>query len=165
MGIFKVARSGGAVYVRVCGLATMVNSVTFKEFADKMQAEGYGKFIVDLTECRGMDSTFMGILLGLGAHGEKPSPGDGVLVVNPSGHCKHQMAAIGLDRLVKFRDGPPALPAALELQELPECHASPLERTRLIMKAHEALVKIDKKNEERFGPFLRELAKNFGEKV
>ena len=152
-GTFKIARSKDAIYVRVTGLGNMNNSVTFKEFADRMRNEGYRSFVVDLGECRGVDSTFMGLLLGLR---------EGLVVVNATAHCRKQMESIGLHLCVKLADEPMALPASLELHELPPAECDPNARMRLVMKAHQDLIAIDKKNEERFGAFLRDLAKHLG---
>ncbi len=152
-GSFKIARSKDAIYVRVQGLGNMNNSLTFKDFADRMQGEGYRAFVIDLADCRGVDSTFMGILLGLR---------DGLVVVNASAHCRRQMESIGLHRVLKIQDEAASLPSALELKELPEAEVDPVARLKLIMKAHQDLIAIDRKNEEKFGAFLRDIAKNLG---
>ncbi len=163
-GVFKIARSGDAVYVKVVGLGTMNNSMTFKEFADRMVVEGYRRFIMDLAECRGVDSTFMGILLGI--LGDERS----VVVINSNAHCRKQMESIGLHRVVRFLGGAgdpgtpvPAIPPDVQLHELPESETSPVARLKLILKAHKDLIALDKKNEEKFGAFLKDLAKNLGE--
>jgi anti-anti-sigma factor len=158
-GTFKIARSGDAVYARVCGLGNMNNSATFKDFIDRMLQEGYGRFIVDLAECRGIDSTFMGILLGVTHDGGR----DALVVVNANTHCRRQMEAIGLHRVLRIEDAPAEFPEDLALHELAECEASPIQRLKLIMKAHQDLIAIDRKNEERFGAFLRDVAKNLRE--
>jgi anti-anti-sigma regulatory factor len=158
-GTFKIARSGDAVYARVCGLGNMANSATFKEFIDRMQLEGYRRFVVDLAECRGVDSTFMGILLGVTHGGGR----DALVVVNANAHCRRQMESIGLHRVLRIESDPAAFPKDLALHELPEAEKSAIERLKLIRKAHEDLLAIDKKNEERFGAFLRDVAKNLGE--
>ena len=159
-GVFRIARSRDAIYVRVVGLGSMSNSATFKDFVDRMQVEGYRRFVVDLAECRGVDSTFMGILLGL-SHCEEG--GGGLVVVNANAHCRRQMESIGLHRILKIQAQPADVPKDLELHELPEAEASPLQRLKLIMKAHQDLIALDKKNEEKFGAFLKDIAKNLGQ--
>lgn len=150
-GTFRIARSRDAVYVRVHGLGNMNNCMTFKEFIDRMQSEGYRTFVIDLAECRGIDSTFMGILLGLR---------DGLVVVNANPHCRRQMESIGLHRVLKIQDEAATLPPGLELKELPDAECDPVARLKLIMKAHQDLIAIDRQNEARFGAFLRDIAKN-----
>lgn len=153
-GTFRVARGDGAIYVRVVGLGNMNNSTTFKDFADRMQLEGFTQIVVDLGDCRGVDSTFMGILLGLR---------DGLVVVNATPHCRKQMEAIGLHLCIQMRDEPAALPRDVELRDLPHAEPDPVARLKLVMRAHQELIAIDRKNEERFGAFLRDLAKHLGE--
>jgi anti-anti-sigma regulatory factor len=163
-GLFRIARSGDAVYVKVIGLGTMNNSMTFKELADRQVAEGYAQFIIDLAECRGVDSTFMGILVGIaGAVKRGARGGEGVLVANANAHCRKQMESIGLHRILRIQDEPLSLPTGLVLHELPESEAGSVARLKIIMKAHQDLVAIDKKNEERFVAFLKDIAKNLGE--
>jgi anti-sigma B factor antagonist len=168
-GVFKIARSGDSIYVRVVGLATMANSTTFKDFADRMQAEGYRTFYVDLADCRGVDSTFMGLLLGL-SHAQPAAGGgrgerrDALVILNANAHCRKQMESIGLHRLLRIEAEPAELPEDLALHDLPEAEASPIQRLKLIMKAHQDLIAIDKKNEERFGAFLKDIQKNLGER-
>jgi anti-anti-sigma regulatory factor len=162
-GVFRIARQGDTVYTRVVGLGTMTNSVTFKEFADRMVQEGFRRFIVDLAECRGVDSTFMGLLLGLSQAG-KGLGKDALVIVNAGAHCRKQLESIGLHRLLKIEDAPADLPRGVELHELPEAETSPVARLKLIVKAHQDLIAIDKKNEEKFGAFLRDIRKNLGEK-
>jgi anti-anti-sigma regulatory factor len=152
-GSFRIARSKDAIYVRVIGLGNMNNSVTFKDFADRMQQEGYRAFVVDLADCRGVDSTFMGILLGLR---------DRLVVVNANAHCRKQMESIGLHRVVRIQEEAASVPPALELHELPESEADPVTRLKLIMRAHQDLIAIDRKNQDKFGAFLSDLARHLG---
>lgn len=152
-GAYRIARSKDSIYVRVAGLATMNNSDTLDAFLDKMQEEGYRAFVVDLADCRGVDSTFMGILSKLR---------DGLVVVNANDHCRKQLRSVGLDRVARIQEGPADLPEKLELHELPSAQADPIARLKLIRKAHEALIALDRKNEEKFGAFLEDIAKNLG---
>ena len=167
-GVFRIARQGDAVYVRVIGLATMTNSVTFKDFADRMADEGFRRFIIDLAECRGVDSTFMGLMLGLARPPRekgKEAPPDALTIVNAGAHCRKQMESIGLHRLLRIQADPAEIPRGLELHDLPEAETSSIARLKLIMKAHQDLIAIDKKNEEKFGAFLRDIQKNLGDRA
>jgi anti-sigma B factor antagonist len=149
---YRVARCKDGVYVRVAGLGNMNNSTTFKEFLDRMQREGFKAIVVDLGECRGVDSTFMGVLLGFREH---------LVVVNAGPHCRKQMESIGLHRVLQIQEQA-AVPPAVELCDLPETEADPTTRLRLIMKAHQDLIAIDRENEKKFGAFLKDIAKHLG---
>jgi len=152
-GTYRVARSKDAIYIRVIGLGNMNNSATVKDFADRMARDGWKAFVVDLAECRGIDSTFMGILLSLR---------DGLVVVNASAHCRKQMESIGLHRVLKIQELAAPVPEGLALCDLPDADVDAVTRLKLVMKAHQDLIAIDKSNEAKFGAFLRDLAKNLG---
>ncbi len=151
----RVACAKDAIFVGVVGQGNMNNSSTFRAFAERMAGGGYRSFVIDLSECRGMDSTFLGILFSITqAAGETESVA--VVVVNPGDHNYKILDAVGLTHVLKVKQGPTAVPE-LEYEVLEEC---PDATTRLqtIREAHENLLRLDRRNEEQFGPFLRALA-------
>ena len=152
----NVARSGDAVYVRVRGPGNMKLCPTLYDFAKRMVMEGYQKFIIDLQECTTMDSTFMGTLVEVFSF-STPSC-ESLMIINAQDHCEGLLEGLGLDNVLRIKRGTTELPKA-QLEPLPEFAASQPERMKLIRRAHENLVRIDKRNEEKFGPFLRQLAK------
>ncbi|HZV02639.1 MAG TPA: STAS domain-containing protein [Planctomycetota bacterium] len=172
---FEVARAGDVVYVRVHGLGNMSNAPVLKAFSDKMIEEGYRRFIVDLENCRGIDSTFMGTLLDTATsarEGDKPTkrslkdsdPGDpGVLLVNVDDHCKKQLTSVGLDAFLPVAPDRASLPKGVELRVLEIKDVSAQERLKLILKAHQELVAIDQRNEAKFGAFLKDLLADLGQ--
>lgn len=157
-GTFQVARCKDAVYVRVDGLGTMTNGPTFQGFVDAMRKEGYRSFVVDLSGCRGVDSTFMGILLGATS-----DCAGGLVVLNAGPHCRKQLASVGLDRLLRFEEHDLDLPRGVQLTELQDAPASSSARLKVIMHAHKELVRFDKRNEAKFGPLLREIVERLGD--
>ena len=60
---FEVAKADDAIYVRVRGLGSMSTAPTLEAFADRVIDEGARRFVFDFTDCTGVDSTFMGLLL------------------------------------------------------------------------------------------------------
>src|SRR5579864_735589 len=52
--------------VQISGRANFTSSVDFKTLLDQLLQRGYTCFILDLTECVLMDSTFLGVLAGFG---------------------------------------------------------------------------------------------------
>ncbi|RME70396.1 MAG: anti-sigma factor antagonist [Planctomycetota bacterium] len=155
---FHVARCEDTVYVRVSGLATMHNAMTFRAFAERMAAEGFRRCLVDLAPCQGVDSTFMGVLVGLREHFGR----ERLVLLNPSPHCMDQMTSVGLNHLLTFADSPCALPADVELTPLPDSEVGTRERLELMRKAHRNLVAIDRRNRDKFGPFLDALDAQLG---
>jgi anti-sigma B factor antagonist len=159
---FEVARSRFGVYIKVHGFGNLTNAPIFNAFADKMVDEDWTRFVVDLETCRGVDSTFMGMLLGVQAKARDRSGDDsdtGLLLVNVSDHCRKQLSSIGLDAFLSFRDVPTTLPR-VELRRLEAPEVSPNERLSLILKAHQDLVAFDRRNASKFGPFLRSILRD-----
>ena len=156
--LIRVALPPDHVYFQVAGLGNMNNSWAFKAFGDRMIEKGYRKVVIDLAQCRGLDSTFMGCILGLASTLREAAGYDQLYVLNPDAHCMGQMAGIGLDRIVKVKREQCELPR-LEMHVLEVGPVSNADRIRLIKQAHEALIRLDKRNEAKFGPFLKALAK------
>jgi hypothetical protein len=234
-----VARGADLVVIRVVGRGNMLNAPALAEFADKQRKAGFTRFVFDLERCLGLDSTFMGVMVGIHSGGDSRSPlrfsatptppatptqipataaaatpvtlkgGETVALtpeeaarelsllfsaqqppetpsknaastaatqgkdaqtgsvmtsvsaVNVSSEVKALMAMLGVDTFVRVRGS--ADLKQLEVTILPEKPLTPDDRRRLILKAHETLVDIDRRNEAQFGNFLRTLASELGQ--
>ena len=66
MSKILVARSGDLGFVKVVCRGAFQNSGCLKSFYQQLMKEGVTRFVVDLEACSYLDSTFLGILLGLG---------------------------------------------------------------------------------------------------
>src|SRR3989442_12576041 len=78
-----------AVCVRIAGRATFHVSVNFKTLLTTLWQQGKPRFILELSECQLMDSTFLGILAGLGLKFDTEKNGSGkerstIELLNPS---------------------------------------------------------------------------------
>ena len=81
------------VHIRVVGRGTFQNGQPLRRYALEMMERGLRQFIVDLGECDGMDSTFLGVLAGIG------------LRLNQNGRDgKIRVANVGARNLAKFKD-------------------------------------------------------------
>jgi hypothetical protein len=103
-----------------------------------------------------MDSTFMGSLVEMASLA--PPMSESLMIINAHEHCEGLLEGLGLDNVLYIKRGSTDLPE-VELEPVPEYATTHTERMRLIRAAHENLVKIDRRNEEKFGPFLRQLTK------
>src|ERR1017187_133923 len=52
--------------VKICGRANFACSPDFKTLLNGLAQKGFGHFIIDLSECVLLDSTFLGVLAGFG---------------------------------------------------------------------------------------------------
>ncbi|MCZ7608315.1 MAG: STAS domain-containing protein [Planctomycetota bacterium] len=74
-GHLEAARTKEAVYVRVVGLGNFNNAGPLREYCEKAFNDGVRNVIVDLAPCTGLDSTFMGTLMGfIGFNGGRRLP-------------------------------------------------------------------------------------------
>jgi len=188
-----VARGSDLVVIRVVGSGNMLTAPGLADFADEQRKHGYRRFVFDMERCTRLDSTFMGVMVGMSSGrsesgklkaqssaelvavdpddaaaelrktlatgtGGLPTASEDCLLsaVNVSEDLRGLMAMLGVDKFVKLR-------GACELKQLettilPEKQLPPNDRRRLILKAHETLVEIDKRNEAQFGAFLKSLS-------
>src|SRR6516165_12111366 len=97
----QVGVSGPAVWVRVEGKGSFLNSGNFKEFAREMIDRGYREFVIDLHDCAMIDSTFMGTMAGLALR--LKALGQGHLRVIHCGERSRQLlSGLGLDQLFQI---------------------------------------------------------------
>lgn len=150
--------------VRVVGRGSFKVSPALKEFALAAIERGGRELVLDMQECIGMDSTFMGVLAGLALRLRER--GGRVLMVNLSARTRALLATLGLDQVVqpfmvgqtpadfaKLLGGTPVL-SALEDRE-----RTMRETAETMLEAHQNLVKISPDNLPKFKDvlaFLRE---------
>jgi anti-anti-sigma regulatory factor len=154
-GYYEVATGTRAVYVRVHGLATMSNCLCLRTFLENLLAEGRSFIVVDLADCTGMDSTFMGVLAGAATH-ERNGKTSGVAAVNVSEPLLQLLKNVGLTELI-FVESEPFEAPRLEFVRLEEQRGGEKELLACVHAAHEHLMKINDRNEEIFRPYVAAL--------
>ena len=95
--------------VKITGRAGCACSVDFRKLILGLRAKGWRRFVLDLTECQLMDSTFLGVLawLGLRFSEETDSPPlSSIELLNPS------------ERVFLIKHGKDSVLAKLDLCEL-----------------------------------------------
>lgn len=65
-----VARGRDLVVIRVMGRGNMLNAPALQEFAEEQRKAGYTHFLFDFERCAGLDSTFMGVMVGMQSAGD-----------------------------------------------------------------------------------------------
>ena len=147
--------------IRIIGRANFTSSVDFKMLLDELCQKGCGCFVLDLSECVLMDSTFLGVLAGLGlklSSGNGGPARHGVELLNPSPRITELLETLGVLRLFKITEGAwsPAAPAQ-PLEHTP-ANPSKAEVTRTCMEAHQTLMDISPANAARFKDVAQFLA-------
>jgi len=99
----EVARQGKGVLIRVHGLGNMKISLTMSDFVNASLSADYLNFALDLAQCRGMDSTFMGTIISIA---RAIADADGWLcLINVSAQNRDLLDMIGVSRFINFREG------------------------------------------------------------
>lgn len=142
--------------MRVNGAAGHENAACIKDFLSRRFESGDRRFVIDLQSCRGIDSTFIGMLYRLASLIEAKNEGGSVEVINPGERNAKSISKLGLDNLIKVdRDGE-SWERERELVEENISHpltCRPLgkkEKAELVLDAHEALIAANAENESRF---------------
>jgi anti-sigma B factor antagonist len=159
------------VYVRVVGRGTFQNGQPLRRYALDMMERGIARFVVDLGSCEGMDSTFLGVLAGIGLRLTQNGKTGQVRIANVSQRNADLLQTLGLDRLFLMNpkgsgDTPSEPPASAVLQRLPDSDITQLSKSlskgdaaNLVLEAHESLIRADQRNLAKFKEltsFLRE---------
>ena len=164
----QVGVNGPAVWVRLEGKGSFLNSGSLKEFAQEMVNRGYREFIVDLQNCAMMDSTFMGTLAGVALRLKEL--GDGHLhVVHCGTRSRELLSGLGLDQIFSIHNE--------EMSAAPDCSdlngdesannssQQKREQAQTMLDAHEALCEAAPENFTRFKDVLDYLKQDLHQKT
>lgn len=142
-------------YAVVQGRGSFKVSASVKDFGNTLLESGVHHLVLDLQDCIGMDSTFMGVLAGLCTRFHRETDAK-VQVSHASDKIQRLMSTLGLDRLLDA--GSPTLPQPLEdpaeLTELDVAPQTPLASAETMLEAHENLVDVHEDNALRFQDVL-----------
>lgn len=143
---FLVSAYSEPVVVRIDGKANYLNCNKFREFMEKMIADGKSQFVLDFKSCMGMDSTFLGILAGCALGLRKQDP-PGLLVICHLSERNHELICnLGLQHLLTIGDDLPDDGDA-KFSKIGESEVS---NAREILNAHKNLVQADEENAAKF---------------
>src|SRR5258708_28189320 len=107
MSKILVARNADLGFIKVVGRGSFQNSSCLKAFYQQLLKERVHRFVVDLEACTYLDSTFLGILLGLGL--KLREGGNGLLhILNANPRNLELLRNLGLDRLINIDGGGPS---------------------------------------------------------
>ena len=155
-----VGVNGPAVWVRVEGRGSFLNSGNLKEFAQEMVNRGYREFVVDLQNCNMMDSTFMGTMAGVALRLREL--GQGHLRIVHCGQRSHDLlSGLGLDQILTIQSNGANAPECQSLEQEGEKpqdkNSGKTEQAKTMLEAHEALCEAAPENMTRFKDVLEYL--------
>jgi anti-anti-sigma factor len=145
---FLVSAHTEPVAVRIQGKANYLNCGNFRDFIDGVLAKGHRRFVFDLEACRGMDSTFLGILAGLAIELRDQQPSGTLLLCNLPPNISELLNNLGLDTLLSI-DTDLCRDCDTEI-EFTQLKNQEIADARKVLEAHESLIAANQDNEAQF---------------
>jgi anti-sigma B factor antagonist len=158
----SVASLKNRVYACVVGRGTFQNSQPLRQFTLNKIDEGHEVFVIDFSACQGLDSTFLGMLAGIGLRLRRSAPPASIHLVNLKPRNMDMLRTLGLESLFFIDADAPAPPVDTDYQLLPDTDITqtkqPLDKdgaANLVIEAHDNLVRVDQRNTPRFKELTR----------
>jgi anti-anti-sigma regulatory factor len=152
----QVGVNGDAVWVKVEGKGSFLNSGSLKEFAREMVNRGYREFVIDLERCVMMDSTFMGTMAGMALRLKELGHGH-LHVVHCGDRSRDLLCGLGLDQIFSIHANGAAAPQCELLEPAPgtaSAEDKKRENARQMLDAHQALCDAAPQNVSKFKDVL-----------
>jgi len=138
------------VVVQIHGKANYLNCNTFREFIEKVLRDGKSHVVLDFENCKGMDSTFLGILAGTAIDLRKRTP-PGVLILCKLGERNYDLVCnLGLQNLLTIGEDLGKCDSAAAAAEFSALKNVEVSDAKNVLNAHENLVKADAENAAKF---------------
>jgi len=149
------------VCIKVCGKADFTSSLDLKKLINELWQRGHNRFVFELCECVTMDSTFLGMLSGIGlkfCDGNVPQ-GSPLELFNPNPRIAEVLDSLGVAHLFKITRSTDPLTYNFE----PLAKAADVTRadvTRNCLEAHQTLMEIKPENINKFKDVAQFLAED-----
>jgi len=138
--------------IKIAGRANFSCSPDFKTLLSELALKGYIHFIVDLSECVLMDSTFLGVLAGFGMkQNPKGAPAErGIELHNTTPRVSELLENLGAVHLFNQTSGPLKFPEDVKSSTPESINPSHEQITRTCLEAHQTLMAMNPDNVARF---------------
>jgi anti-sigma B factor antagonist len=149
--------------VKIIGRANFACSIDFRTLVMELKAKNFSCFVMDLSECALMDSTFLGVLAGFGLkmnEADDDSPAGRVTLLNPNSRIMELLESLGVLDFFKITHGELAPPENLQPTTSQPANASREELTCACLEAHETLMAVNPANVARFKDVTKFLAED-----
>ena len=147
---FLVSAYSDPIVVRINGKANYLNCNTFREFIEKMLAEGKDQFVLNFEHCQGMDSTFLGILAGTALELRKRTPPGILIICHLSDRNYELICNLGLQNIRTIGEDLPDIADDAARAQFSALKNVEVSDARNILASHENLVEADSGNISKF---------------
>ena len=163
VGALTVATLDNSIWIKIAGRATFTSSLDLKNLVAELWQRGYRRFVLDICECIIMDSTFLGVLAGIGlkfAESNERGVVCSVEIANPNARISDLLENLGVAHL--FRVIHSSNPHGENFEPLPRDGeaASRVEVTRNCLEAHKILMNLNPANVSKFKDVAQFLAED-----
>src|SRR6478736_4162074 len=137
----QVGVRGPAVWVKVEGKGSFLNSGNLKEFSREMLDRGYREFVVDLADCAMMDSTFMGTMASVALRLKELGRGH-LHIVHCGNRSPQLLSGLGLDQIFdihRYGGGAPECEALEQASRVPPLVSRKKDQAETMSPANEAI--------------------------
>ncbi len=144
--------------VKIIGRANFNSSIDFKTLLNELLQKGYRYFVLELSECLLMDSTFLGVLAGFGLKLNRNADQPSIELLNANTRITELLENLGVLHLFKLNQGPLQVPNDAEMRAASPQNPSREEVTRACLEAHQTLTEINPANLSKFKEVTQFLA-------
>jgi anti-sigma B factor antagonist len=155
-----VALFDRVVCIKVSGKANFTSSVDLKKVVTELAQRGCKRFVLDLSQCVLMDSTFLGTLAGIGLKfaSKNGEPNDAVELLNPNQRIADLLENLGVAHLFTISQSNKTL--AETFQPVESEGTTRLEVARNCLEAHQILMGVNPQNVPKFKEVAQFLAED-----
>ncbi len=150
-----------SVCIKIAGRAGLHSSIEFKDVVNLLRKKGHARFVLDLSECVLMDSTFLGVLARMGINAAQTAADQSatsIELLNPNQRVRELIDTLGVTEYFTFLQGRYDGLQHLEPLEQKVAPADPKELARTSLEAHNALMKLNPNNVPKFKDVAKFLA-------
>lgn len=143
--------NNGDFHIRVIGRATFDCSSALLDMIKSLDPAVLLSAVIDLSECTGMDSTFMGIISKLALIVRKV--GKVAVIQNASTFNQELLSGLGIKKLFDFREKQnrtDTVPVPKLMVDLAGAKIDDVTNAETVLDAHETLISVDESNVNKF---------------
>ncbi len=148
------------ICVKINGRADFTLSLDLKKLVSELWRKGYTHFVFELCDCLTMDSTFLGVLSGIGlkfSNGKSRQEGAPLELLNPNPRIEETLENLGVVDLFTIKHCPERMAGNFEPMTN-GAEKSKVDITRTCLEAHETLMTLKPENIQKFKDVAQFLA-------
>ncbi len=149
--------------IKIVGRANFASSIDFKTLVNELRQRGYTFFVLDLSECVLMDSTFLGVLAGFGlkvSAAPRAETAGCIELLNPNSRISELLENLGVLHLFKVAQGPLIPPEPTETEVHTPLNPTKEQVVRACLEAHQTLMDLNPANTRKFKEVAQFLAED-----